>query len=121
MRKVYKALRIMEVHKKAEPRFARPLKPILPLLAWPTAAQRDNKYANNAADDTIIASEEDCDSSSNHNNFHHDSQQDKLIINLAGQRLNGSVSIGKVNLDGSFSIEGGNNANNDLASCSSSK
>ena len=33
MRKVYKALRIMEVHKKAEPRFGRPLKPILPMLA----------------------------------------------------------------------------------------
>ena len=33
MRKIYKALRLMEVHKKAEPRFARPLKPLLPLLA----------------------------------------------------------------------------------------
>ena len=53
MRKVYKALRIMEVHKKTEPRFGRPLKPILPMLAWPS----QNNGKNNELDDTIASDE----------------------------------------------------------------
>lgn len=47
MRKIYKALRLMEVHKKADPKFARSLKPILPLLAKPTFTK------NNELDDTL--------------------------------------------------------------------
>ena len=47
MRKIYKALRLMEVHKKSEPRFARSLKPILPLLARPSGTR------NNQLDDTL--------------------------------------------------------------------
>ena len=31
--------------------------------------------------------------------------QEKLIINLAGEKLTGSVSIGKANLDGSFTVD----------------
>ena len=37
IRKLYKALRLMEVHKQAEPKFARLLKPLYPYLAGKTA------------------------------------------------------------------------------------
>ena len=37
IRKLYKALRLMEVHKQAEPKFARLLKPLYPYLAGKSA------------------------------------------------------------------------------------
>ena len=82
----------MEVHKKSEPRFARSLKPILPLLARPSGTR------NNQLDDTLGS-----DDMKNLNT------EQKLIINLAGEKLTGSVSIGKVNLDGSFTVDSNDN------------
>ena len=82
MRKIYKALRLMEVHKKADPKFARSLKPILPLLARPTGKR------NNELDDTL--------GSDDMKNIR---SEERLILNLADEKVTGSVSISKVNID----------------------
>ena len=70
MRKIYKALRLMEVHKKADPKFARSLKPILPLLARPVK--------NNQLDDTLGS-----DDLKNING------EERLILNLAEDKMTG--------------------------------
>ena len=90
MRKIYKALRLMEVHKKADPKFARPLKLLLPHLSWPTGDKSNGDLASDNEQNEGIKSNE------------------RLIINLAGDKGTGcSVSIGRVNLDGSFTGESG--------------
>ena len=81
----------MEVHKKADPKFARSLKPILPLLAKPTGTK------NNQLDDTL--------GSDDLKNF---KSEERLILNLAEDKLTGSVSIGKVNVDGSLTADSQN-------------
>ena len=60
----------MEVHKKADPKFARSLKPILPLLARPAK--------NNQLDDTLGS-----DDLKNING------EERLILNLAEDKMTG--------------------------------
>ena len=63
----------MEVHKKADPKFARSLKPILPLLARPTGTK-------NNLDDTLGSDD-----------MNYMKNEEKLILNLIDDKVTGSV------------------------------
>ena len=124
--KSYKALRLMEVHKQAEPKFARTLKLLYPLLAKRHGADGGNAVmdlGNGLGGETIgssadeafvfgagkphVASSEEEDGSGDKAD-----QKETHIVMGTGMRQKyvnaGHVSIGKVNLDGSHDDKGQN-------------
>ena len=83
MKKVYSALRLMEVHKNSDPRFARSLKPLLPFLSHP------NRETSLVSDSSVGVK----------------STERRGLISIAeseNEKGRSPVAIAKMNLDGSF-------------------